>query len=208
MAGNERNKVSPNLDLVNFYSSIMSACIDRANSRTLTDEEKLEEGSQIAAIMIQLTHWTLSYGDYNFTHDEKIIIKYRQFFEDLIAKTGATPSIYGTGERTVYSVFNEVVGTLPDNLAAAILHTASFEESKQNPNQELINYYNIVCKALWSKKHKFYALTDKEIKELSNQLSPICKQINFVDYPEAQKIIEQYRPFFDKLINKHNLKSD
>lgn len=206
MARHERNKVSPNLDLVNFYSTIMTACINRANSRTLTDQEKLEEGNQIATIMIQLTHWNLSYGNYDFTHDEKIITKYRQFFENLIAKTGATPSIYGTGERTVYSVFNEVASTLLIDLAARIIHTVKFEESKQSPNQELISYYKLVRNALWSKHNRFYTLTDKEIKELSNKLSPICKKINFVDYPEAQKIIEQYRPFFDEFIAKSGIK--
>ena len=44
-------------------------------------------------------------------------------------------------ERTVYSVFNEVVKSLYPALAAAITDVKRFVMTSSNPDADLINYY-------------------------------------------------------------------
>lgn len=104
-------------------------------------------------------------------------------------------------DRTIYSVFNEVVETLYSSLAGAIVDLGRYEESKSAPNQDTLKYYNQICKALWSEKYDFYKFSDAEIKSTADKLSPILKAIKG-DKPQDQLVIEKNKNYFDYLIKK------
>lgn len=124
--------------------------------------------------------------------------------ESIIKKS----SVFETGERTTYSVYNEVVETLYSSLAGSLTDIAHNESEKEAPDQNLISYYKLIRRALWLEKSNFCNLTDKEIIEVDNQLSPINKKITGENYEQDQKTIEQYKPFFDELIAKTNSRAD
>lgn len=104
-------------------------------------------------------------------------------------------------DRTVYSVFNEVTETLYSSLAGAIVDLGRYEESKPQPNQDTLNYYQQIRKALWSEKFDFYKFSDAEIKSTADKLSPILKAIKG-DKQQDQLVIEKNRDYFDYLIKK------
>lgn len=114
-------------------------------------------------------------------------------------------SVFETGERSRYSVFNEVVESLYSSLAGAIANLGYYEKSKQNPDPRILNYYRLIGKALWAEKSNFPNLTDEEIKEVANELSPIKKQL-FGDKDAQQLVIENNRAYFDMLISKNGIK--
>lgn len=104
-------------------------------------------------------------------------------------------------ERTVYSVFNEVVKSLYPALAGAITDVKRFVMTSSNPDADLINYYSKINQALLNEKRYFYQLTDEEIKHTGNTLSAIVKKMG-VDKDRDQLIIEQNRPYFDNIISR------
>ena len=109
--------------------------------------------------------------------------------------------VFSTGERSRYSVFNEVTESLYSGLAGAIANLSYYEESKLSPNQSLIHYYKLIRQALWVEKSNFSNLTDKEIEQVTNQLSPIKKSL-FGDKGTQQAVIEKNKQLFDDMINK------
>ena len=110
-------------------------------------------------------------------------------------------SAFESGERSKYSVFNEVTETLYSSLAGAITDLVRYEEQKNTPDVSLIKFYNDICSALWQEKSYYSKLTDSEIKDVSAVLSPINKAL-FGDKESQQAVITQNLSYFNKLIAK------
>lgn len=111
-------------------------------------------------------------------------------------------SVYESGERTVYSVFNEVVDASYDRLAGAISNFVDEEKKKNMPNHELIAYCNQICQTLWQEKSFFGKFTDKEIEIIATSMSPITKGFLILSEHEHHTLIEQNKPYFDNLIQR------
>ncbi len=119
------------------------------------------------------------------------------------------PSVYETGARTVYSVFNEVVESMYSSLAGSIADLSRYEESKANPDLEKVNFYELIGQALWREKRNFNELTDAEIVIIASQLSPILKAIHTAPNKiEVEKIVQDNLQFFDLLIKKTRNKNE
>lgn len=111
-------------------------------------------------------------------------------------------SVYESGKRTVYSVFNEVVDASYDRLAGAISNFVDEEKNKAMPNHELITYCNQICQALWQEKSFFGKFTDEEIEIIATNMSPITKGFLTLSEHEHHSLIEQNKPYFDNLIQR------
>jgi hypothetical protein len=109
------------------------------------------------------------------------------------------PSVYETGERTVYSIDNEVAETLYSSLSGAIINLEYQEEDQPSPDQNKLSYYLYIRKALNKEKSNFCSLTDAEIKQAASKLSTILKSFTGERIHDHQ-IIEQNQNFFDQLI--------
>lgn len=114
-------------------------------------------------------------------------------------------SAYESGERTVYSVFNEVVETNYSRLAGIITDLIRYEESKKVLDKDLMHYYDSICSALWLEKSYYNQFTDKEIVNISNLMSPLIKELTPYDEPEQQKIIENNKDYFESLLSRWSL---
>ena len=99
--------------------------------------------------------------------------------------------------RTTYSVFNEVIKSSYPTLAG-LLANIKFEDAAF----EL--YCDNIGIALWQEKRFYYKLTDQEIIEVSNILSPSIKAI-INDNSKAKSVILENKTFFDHIIKKHGL---
>lgn len=111
-------------------------------------------------------------------------------------------SVYDSGERSPYSVFNEVVETSYSRLAGIITDIIRYEEAKNIPDTSLINYYNDICSSLWLEKSYYSKFTDVEIVKVSNIMSPLIKSLVLESESEQQKIISDHKEYFDNLINR------
>ena len=109
------------------------------------------------------------------------------------------PSVYETGDRTVYSIDNEVAETLYSSLSGAIVNLEYQEEDQTSPNKDKLNYYLSIRKALGQQKSNFCNLTDVEIRETANKLSTILKSLTGDRFHDSQ-IIEQNHKIFDCMI--------
>lgn len=109
------------------------------------------------------------------------------------------PSVYETGERTVYSVDNEVAESLYSSLSGAIVNLEYQEEEQEKPNSNKLGYYLRIRKALSKQKGNFCNLTDDEIKENATIFSLILKSFNG-ERIHDHKIIEQNNKFFEHII--------
>lgn len=108
------------------------------------------------------------------------------------------------GERTIYSVFNEVAESLYSSLAGNIANLTYFEEKKQRPNKDRLEYYQLIRQALWAEKFNFSTFSDREIKNRSSEISPILKSFSGDALKDAT-VVKKNQDFFDKLIARAGL---
>lgn len=112
------------------------------------------------------------------------------------------PSVYESGERSSYSVFNEVVETSYSRLVGILTDLIRYEESKNVPNANLINYYNEICSALWLEKSYYGKFTDSEIINISKIISPLIKSLILVSEDRQQIIIREHKGYFEHLLQR------
>lgn len=105
---------------------------------------------------------------------------------------------------SVVSIEKEVAKSLYGQLIGELVNLEYYEEEKPQPNQQKLEFYLLIRKALRVEQSGFYKLTvEQAIARQNTFTSPILLALRSVETPEdAEHIIFEHEPEFLELIQK------
>lgn len=97
----------------------------------------------------------------------------------------------------------EVYHSVYTSLSGVICDVESYEENKPTPNQDVLNHYLLVGKAL-HREHRFFSnKSDLEIENQMSLLCPILKELRQSNNKELdEQILQKHHSVFLDLIKK------
>lgn len=105
--------------------------------------------------------------------------------------------------KKTLSVRREVARSVFTSLAGSLVDLSAFEESKEDPNLDKIEFYRLARKTLYIQHANFRNLTDSDVENIFNLISPILKSVRLAETKEEREhIIETNKHIFENMIQK------
>lgn len=108
----------------------------------------------------------------------------------------------GTARKVKHSptIENEVRQSLFADLSGIMANLGYKEKELPAPDQNIIDFYSKIARALWEVKDKWGQFTDDEIKIISAPVSRLIKAFTG-DYEKDKQIMADNHNYFVELIN-------
>jgi hypothetical protein len=114
-----------------------------------------------------------------------------------------------TSITTTMSVRREVGRSVFPKLAGQLIDLKRYENRKEHPNPDTVNFYQLAAKALFAQHSQFRHLTDNDVEKVFSTISPILKSCFHADTKEAkEEIIELNKATLLALIKKTGVNND
>ena len=108
----------------------------------------------------------------------------------------------GTARKVKHSptIENEVRQSLFADLSGIMANLGYKEKGQPEPDQDKLDFYSKVARALWEVKDRWGQFTDDEIKVVSAPVSKLIKSFTG-DYEQDKQIMADNHDYFIELIN-------
>jgi hypothetical protein len=108
----------------------------------------------------------------------------------------------GTARKVKHSptIENEVRQSLFADLSGIMANLGYKEKEQSAPDQDKLDFYSKVARALWEVKDKWGQFTDDEIKVVSAPVSRLIKSFTG-DYEQDKQIMADNHDYFVELID-------